>query len=273
MILLLKRHIFYGSVKGGIKLHKDYMEFGNKEGPLLVFIHGGGVGGWMWDKQITYFSEYHCLVPTLQGHGNRNNETSFSIHENALEIMELIEQKKEEKDVHIIGFSIGAQICLEIVSLASNLIETAVINSAVVIPMKCVTPFISPTIKMTFPLIKNETFAKAQAKQLYMDGEYFKKYYEESLKMNASTLVNVLKENMAYTLPDDFSKSTVRILVTAGEKEKGLVKKSVQKIIDENEHFEQFFVPHIGHGFPVAQPDLFNRMVEDWIMYQQVHKQ
>lgn len=253
-------------------MHKDYMESGNEEGPLLVFIHGGGVGGWMWDKQIQYFNEYHCVIPTLQGHGSRSNETSFSIRENALEIIQLIVQKKKEKDVHIIGFSIGAQICLEIVSLAPNLIKTVVINSAVVIPMKSMIPFLSPTIKMTFPLIKNKTFAKAQAKQLYMDGEYFKKYYEESLKMNATMLINVLKENMAYSLPDNFSQSTARVLVTVGEKEKGLVKKSVRKIVDKNEHFEQFHVPVIGHGFPVAEPDLFNRVVEEWIMHQQVHK-
>lgn len=253
-------------------MHKDNMEYGNKKGPLLVFIHGGGVGGWMWDKQIEYFNEYHCLVPTLQGHGSRSKEIAFSIHENALEIIQLIEQKKGEKDVHIIGFSIGAQICLEIVSLAPNLIKTAVINSAVVIPMKYMIPFISPTIKMTFPLVKNKSFAKAQAKQLYMDGEHFKIYYEESLKMNAEALINVLKENMAYSLPDNFSKSTARVLVTAGEKELGLVKKSVRKIAEGNEHFESFFVPDIGHGFPVAKPDLFNQVLEEWIMHQQVHK-
>lgn len=253
-------------------MHKDYKEYGNLEGPLLVFVHGGGVGGWMWDKQIIYFNEFHCLVPTLQGHGNRSDETSFSIHGSALEIIQLIKQKKVEKDVHIIGFSIGAQICLEIVRLAPKLIKTAVINSAVAIPTKYMVPFISPTIKMTFPLIKNKAFAKAQAKQLYMDGEYFKKYYEESIKMNATTLINVLKENMAFSLPKNFSNSTVPVLVTAGEKEKGLVKKSVRKMVERNEHFEYFFVPTIGHGFPVAKPDLFNQVLEDWIVHQQVHK-
>lgn len=254
-------------------MHKEYKEYGNKEGPLLVFIHGGGVGGWMWDKQIAYFSEYHCLVPTLQGHGDRSDETSFSIRENALEIIQLIEQKKKEKDIHIIGFSIGAQICLEVLSIAPVLIKSAMINSAVVTPMKYVIPFIAPTIKMTILLIKNKTFAKAQAKQLYMDGEYFKKYYEGSLKLNTTTLINVLKENMAFSLPDDFSKNTARVLVTAGEKETGLVKKSVRKIVEENEHCEHFIVPTIGHGFPVAEPDVFNRVLEDWITHQQVHKQ
>ncbi|GEN85164.1 hydrolase [Sporosarcina luteola] len=248
------------------------IEFGNREAPLLVFLHGGGVGGWMWDQQAEYFKDYHCLIPTLQGHGRRCDETSFTIRGNALEIIELIQQKKDEKEVHIIGFSIGAQICLEIISLAPTLIRSAMINSAVVIPMKYMLPFIAPTIKMTFPLIKNKTFAKAQAKQLYMDGKYFTKYYEDSLKMKPSILIGVLKENMAYSLPEKLSKSTTRILVTAGEKEKSLVKNSAQKIAEENEHYESFFVPNIGHGFPVAKAELFNHVLEDWILHQKVHK-
>ena len=252
-------------------MQKYYMEYGNKEGPLLVFIHGGGVGGWMWDKQIAYFKEYHCLVPTLQGHGDRSDETTFSIRGNAIEIMDLIEQKKDEKDVHIIGFSIGAQICLDMLSLAPNLIKSAVINSAAVLPMKFAIPLIAPTIKLTFPLIKNKSFAKAQAKQLYMDGEYFDTYYKDSLKMKQSTLIEILKENMSFSLPTNFSECTTEVLVTAGEKEKGIMKKSVKRIVESNERCQPYIIPGIGHGFPVGQPVLFNRVVETWIEQQKIH--
>ncbi|TKI86419.1 alpha/beta hydrolase, partial [Bacillus wiedmannii] len=33
----------------------QYKEFGDSSSPLMVFIHGGGVSGWMWDKQIKHF--------------------------------------------------------------------------------------------------------------------------------------------------------------------------------------------------------------------------
>lgn len=39
----------------------QYKEFGDSSSPLMVFIHGGGVSGWMWDKQIKHFTNFHCL--------------------------------------------------------------------------------------------------------------------------------------------------------------------------------------------------------------------
>lgn len=243
-----------------------YDEYGNNNAPLLVLIHGGGVGGWMWDKQIDYFSVYHCIVPTLQGHGDRSDEDTFSIQGNAIELIDLIKEKGTGKDIHIVGFSIGAQICLEMIHLAPALITTAVINSATVIPMKFVNALIAPTIKMTFPLIKNKSFAKLQAKQLYMDGEYFPRYYEDSLKMKAATLIEILKENMSYSLPDNLSESTTRILVTVGDKEKGLLLKSAKKIVDCHKKTEMQIIPNMGHGFPIADSQLFNEVVDRWIM-------
>ncbi|MBD7985997.1 alpha/beta hydrolase [Sporosarcina sp. Sa2YVA2] len=243
-----------------------YDEYGDKHAPLLVFIHGGGVGGWMWDKQISYFGEYYCIVPTLQGHGDRSDENTFSIRENAIELIDLIKEKGTGKNIHIVGFSIGAQICLEMIHLAPALITTAVVNSATVIPMKFVSALIAPTIKMTFPLIKNKSFAKLQAKQLYMDGEYFERYYEDSLKMKAATLVEILKENMSYSLPDNLAESATRILVTVGDKEKGLLLKSAKKIVDCHKKTEMHIIPNMGHGLPIADPRLFNEIVEKWIM-------
>ncbi|MBE1554190.1 alpha/beta fold hydrolase [Sporosarcina limicola] len=242
-----------------------YEEYGNKEGPLVVFIHGGGVSGWMWDKQVEHFSNYYCLVPTLQGHGCRSEETSFSIKKNAPEIIDLIEQKRNGREVNVVGFSIGAQITVEMLSLAPDLIHSAVINSALVTPLKMMKSLVAPSIKLTFPLIKNKSFSKIQAKQLYMDGEYFERYYRDSLKMKPEIVIEMLKENMSYILPDRFSTSTARILVTVGERERGIMKKSAAMMAHGNANCESLIVQKVGHGFSVAQPELFNQVVEAWM--------
>lgn len=33
-------------------------ESGNKTASTVVFIHGGGISGWMWGKQVDFFKDY-----------------------------------------------------------------------------------------------------------------------------------------------------------------------------------------------------------------------
>ncbi|MFS0576310.1 alpha/beta hydrolase [Sporosarcina sp. 179-K 3D1 HS] len=249
-----------------------YEQFGKiGDGPLLVFIHGGGAGGWMWDKQVSYFTDYHCIVPTLQGHGVRSEEGTFSIRDNAKQLIDLIENKRASRPVHVIGFSIGAQIILEMLSLAPHLIRTAVVNSALIRPMAWVFPLIGPTVRMTMPLVHDRKFAKLQAKQLYMNkAPYFERYYEDSVKMKAATLVDMLRENLSFSLSDEISKSSTSILVTAGMKERKSVIESARELAVFHPNCQYLLIPGIGHGFPIARPDLFNQTVGQWLTEQSI---
>jgi hypothetical protein len=39
-------------------------ESGAEHPQLLIFIHGGGVSGWMWEEQISDFQRFHypCIA-------------------------------------------------------------------------------------------------------------------------------------------------------------------------------------------------------------------
>lgn len=163
------------------------------------------------------------------------------------------------------GFSIGAQITLEILNLAPNLVNRALINSALVIPMKITNLFIAPSIRLTAPLIKNRAFSKIQAKQLYIDDLYFERYYQDSIKMKSSTLIAMLRENLSYRLPGTQIKTTTRVLVTVGEKERGVMRKSALKIAEYYSTSSLVVIPRVGHGFSFAQPEGFNQLVDDWL--------
>ncbi|MFM9329387.1 alpha/beta fold hydrolase [Paenibacillus mesotrionivorans] len=242
-----------------------FLECGNKDAFLLMqFIHGGGVSGWMWDQQIRYFGHYHCIVPDLHGRG-RSKDGEFSIRGSAEALLRLLDEKATGKKVVVTGFSLGSQILIQMLSLKPDAIHFAIINSALARPFPSAKYWIRPAIQLSYPLIKYRWFSKLQARSLYINGENFEAYYEESRQVQVNTLVRVLNENMSFELPGDFRMATGKILVTVGEKEKAIMKKSARDIVEANRACTGVLLPQIGHGAPLAKPGLFNEMVDNWI--------
>lgn len=241
-----------------------YQEYGDENGPLLIFLHGGGVSSWMWSKQIQYFNNYHCVTIDLPEQGNNKANHIFSIGNSARSVIEITKKLSHDKTITVVGFSLGAQVLVEMLSLEPTLVDYSIINSALVVPMRG-EKYIKPIIKSFFPLIKNRNFSKLQAKTLYIGDEYFEQYYNESKDMRAETLIRILKENMTFTLPKNFSKAKGHILVSVGEKEKQIMKKSAWLLTQNNSNCTGVTIPNVGHGIPLSDPDLFNQMIEMWL--------
>ncbi len=244
----------------------QYKEFGDSSSPLMVFIHGGGVSGWMWDKQIKHFTNFHCLVPDLPEQGENSSKDHFSIHFSAEKIIELVEEKGQGKTVIVIGFSLGAQVLIAMLSMKPNLIQYAMINSALV---KLI-PFAKTLIRslgLTYPLIKSKTFSKIQAKSMYIDETQFDNYYHESCQISKNTFVRILEENVSFTILKGFENASSNILVTVGENEKRIMKDSMAEILESNPNCTGIIIPKIGHGIPLANPKLFNTLIENWLKH------
>lgn len=250
-----------------------YKEYGDKNAPLMLFLHGGGVSDWMWDKQIQYFTNYHCIVPILPEHGLHHHDDEFSIKGSAEEVIQLIEEKANGRKVIVIGFSLGSQVIIQILSMKPNLIHLAFINSALVRPIPYLKHLIKPMIKCSMPLIKNRLFSKLQARTMYLHEHYFERYYQESSQAKSGTLIRVLEENMSFEIPQEFKKANTKILVTVGEKEKAIMRKSAKDIVESNSNCTGIILPKVGHGIPIARPDFFNHMVEAWIEKRQLPKE
>lgn len=82
--------------------------------------------------------------------------------------------------------------------------------------------------------------------------------------MNSDTLIRILEENMSFEIPSDFNRAMSKILVTVGEKEKAIMKKSALDIVSSNANCTGIIISHVGHGVSLVQPDYFNEMIERW---------
>ncbi len=237
---------------------------GDMDKPLLVFLHGGGVSGWMWDEQVEYFTNYRCLVPDLPGHGESEDGNYFSIRDSAEQIATLIEEHKAGHQVIVIGFSLGAQVLISMLSEHNTLINKAIIISASTKPF----PLPKASAKIAawmLPLARNKVFSRVQAKYMYLNDKHFNNYYQETKAITRETFFNVMFENMSFTIPKGFATTHSEILVLIGEKENSIIKKSLTDILESNGRCSAIVIPNVGHGIPLHNPKYFNELVENWI--------
>lgn len=176
-------------------------------------------------------------------------------------------QELQEASIAVCALHPGQLLTREdrpMLSIKPDLVDYAMINSALVRPIKNSTILIK-SMKMAIPLIKYRSISKLQAKSMYIDEEYIEIYYKESLLLKGATFNQIMEENMSYQIPENFKNASGQILVTVGEKEKSIMKKSFTDILNSNSSAKGIIIPKIGHGISLAKPDLFNKLVEDWI--------
>ncbi len=68
-------------------------EAGAPDAPTVVFLHGLGLSGAMWQPQMERLMDFHCLAPDLPEHGKSTDLLladlqSFVIHANDFGVMQ-----------------------------------------------------------------------------------------------------------------------------------------------------------------------------------------
>lgn len=226
-----------------------FKEFGNKNNPVILLFHGGGLSWWSLKPLIEELQKNHYVVtPIIDGHGEDWNNTFISIENSATQAIDYIKESLKGKVFAICGLSIGAQIVVEILSKEPDITEYAVIESALVYPMKTTTKLTVPMYHLCYRLIKKRWFAKLQAKTLNVPDDLFETYYLESAQMSKQSLINLTISNGGYSLPLTLCKTKANVLVLVGEKELSIMKKSAKLIHDTIKGSTYKVIKKSGHG-------------------------
>ncbi len=226
-----------------------FKDFGDKKNPVIILLHGGGLSWWSFKPQIESLQkDYFIVTPVIDGHGEDWNNTFISIAKSAERIVDYIRDNCNGKVHAICGLSLGAQIVTEVLSRDRSITDNAVIESALVYPLKTATELTLPMYKLCYGLIKKRWYAKLQAKILNVPEELFEAYYEDSSRMTKESLINIAKSNGDYSIPPALSKTTARALILAGEKELPVMKKSAKALYDTISGSYLKVVKNAGHG-------------------------
>lgn len=226
-----------------------FHEYGEKGAKTVMLLHGGGMSSWMWKAQAETLKEnYRVIVAVIDGHGEAAETTYESIEKCARETISYINENAGGKLFALCGLSLGAQIAVEMLSEDGGITQKAVIESALVIPQKWLGKSVSAMTKMSYSLIKNRRFAKLQAAQLTIPDDMFEEYFADSVKMSKGSLINMLKTNISYKLPEAFKKTQADILVLYGEKERRCMKESAKLVASAAHHTELKELSGFAHG-------------------------
>lgn len=224
-------------------------------GPRVLLLHGGGVGGWMWQPLRERMGDgYRFIVPDLPGHDASADETYRTHAQTVAELARIVDDGSGEP-LAVAGFSLGAQLALLLASQRPELVDRVAVVSAQAKPSRAPGATLA-LLGATAGLAHQRWFAELQAKELFIPPELLDDYLRTSRTISRSTLLAAVGENIRFTLPPEWARFPGRALVLAGARERGFMLDSARAVHAALPGSELEIVDGAGHGIPLQRPEL-----------------
>ena len=236
-------------------------EAGPADSPTIVFLHGAGVAGWMWQPQVDdLLRDYHCLVADLPGHGQSPDAYPFTIADCAAQIADLIRSRAHEGKAHLVGLSMGASIALQLLVNLPELAGRVIVSGPSAGPMPAI---YSALIHVMAPLGRNDWMLRQNARSMKLPDTLFDAFKQSQFRMSREILVSIGQEIDQFRVPTGLR--DVQIMAIVGQKEMKLNYQAARAVLANIPGAVGCIAPHVGHIWNLENPVLFNRMVRAWI--------
>ena len=202
------------------------VEYGNQNTETVILLHGGGLSWWNYRDVAQLLSErFHVVLPILDGHADCDAPFT-SIEDNAARIIAHIDEHFGGKVLAVGGLSLGGQIAVEMLAQRPNICKAALIESALVKPIKLTHALVGPTFGISYGLIKQKWFAKMQAAYLGIPKKLFDDYYRDTCKITKEDMIAFLKSNSAYSTQPALRNAQAKVHIVFGSKEQSSIRTS-----------------------------------------------
>lgn len=197
------------------------VEFGKQNKDVVILLHGGGLSWWNYRDVAEVLKEnYHIVIPLLPGHAGSDKDFT-TIEDCAKDLIAYIDREYGGSVSFIGGLSLGGQILVEMLAVRSDICKYALIESALVTPMKMTHALVKPMMDSSFGLINKEWFARLQFKYLKMKPDLFNDYYRDTCKITKENMISFLKANSSYSVKKELEDTKAKVSVFVGKKEAG----------------------------------------------------
>jgi pimeloyl-ACP methyl ester carboxylesterase len=256
-----------------------FQNIGSENASTILFLHGGGAAGWTWDPVVAKMQDFHCLVPDLPEHGRSMDVKPFSINGSADLVADLIRSQAPGGRAHVVGLSEGAQITVALLSRHPEVIDHAIVSSAILLPIPMVSWMFTPKVAgfsydISIPPFKNnDWWIRLNMKYSAAIPEaYFPQFKQTFQTYTRDSFIHLMVENQSFRLPSGLDKADVPVLVVAGKKEYSQMIQSACDLVAALPHATGRLVTlgsksSLGqeHNWSMTAPELFARTVRAWV--------
>ena len=242
------------------------VEFGQENTNVILLLHGGGLSWWNYREVAKILSaQYHVVLPVLDGHAD-SDAPFTSIEENAARLISYIDTHFDGQVLALGGLSLGGQVAVEMLSQRQSICRYALLESALVKPMKLTASLIGPTFGMSYGLIKQKWFAKMQADYLGIPKALFDDYFRDTCKIRKADMIAFLKANSMYTIKPSLSETNAKVKIVAGSKEQKNIRDSAKQLHSAIPGSQLELLPGLRHGdLSINMPEQYAKILTDWI--------
>lgn len=241
----------------------DYTRSGTPDAPAIVFLHGMGMGQWMWHDQIQHFEDYDCYNVDLPGHGGSSAVAWESFDQAADCVAELIATQIPDRRAYVVGMSLGAVVAIHLMARHSERVIRSVLTGALAeAPPRWITMMQGRILTAILPT----HFGKnVFARMLHLPAEAMPHYRESIEALSIPAFKRMTLSLADYARPAHLDDVRVPALFATGEKDLGINRRSVPLLANALPDAVGFYAPGLHHGWNGEDPDLFNAMTRAWI--------
>ena len=242
-------------------------ESGPPTAPTVVFLHGVGNTGAMWQGHVEALPDFHCLAPDLPGHGRSRDVPWVSRGDTADRVIRLIEGLPGGR-AHVVGLSLGGSVALEIMARRSDVLDHVVIDGCgaigtrLAIVMKLGVAVVSPFIRRT---VVGRLVAKAIG---ITDPAGVDDLLAQFRQVDPRSFRRAFSDAQDVRIGEALLRAPCPTMLVAGERELAVVRGSNRLLGELLPRAESRMLPGAGHGWLGEAPELHIAMVRSWITAQ-----
>lgn len=241
-------------------------ESGTRGAPTVVLLHGIGAGAWMWSRAARDLADLHVLAVDLPGHGASADVPWRSLAQEADAVAAVVAERATDRRAHLVGLSLGGYVALELLRRHPAAVARVVVSGVTVAPMPG-RSFTGLQGRVLPRLARRPGYAQRVARATLPDGppDAWAALVDSLRRMSPTAYRAALRDVAPWSLPADLAGCEAPVLVAAGSRESRAIRESVEVIPRVVPGARGVLVPGGVHAWPVQSPDLFARVVREWL--------